>query len=124
MKFLQSFIASLLTPLIFGAILALIANATILNAEYLEHVSDKTHTYDALAQALPRLVAHGNTMSPAERDQLEKRVSSAIQPDDIKQKVDSFLTGLRDHYASGGPLPALDVSDLAAKLRQSGIDIP
>ncbi len=119
----MSLIASILISLILAASTSLVFNQTILNPEYLQHKAEKIGLAKDLATIIPAQFAK-STGNKKEAEQIQTVLTQVLTPGYIQGKIDDFSKQLKSHLNRNGPVPQLDLHDLALKAREAGLDVP
>lgn len=121
MKWLSRFLAFLLTIALFGAVLSLVFDRTLLSAGYLDAKFKQQDIYTRVATDLPTEIAkQGGAEARTALPDLQK----VITPELVQAKVETALKEFERYYKSGGPAPTIDLSDVVAKARAEGLQIP
>jgi hypothetical protein len=121
-RWLVKTLASLLTAVLFLAVISVVFHTTIFNAKYIEGQLDRTNAYNRLSVALSDQVSQ--QAGVAGNAQLSGGVSNVLQPAALKQKVNTALAGYQAYYEGKGGVPQLDLTGLAAQAQAQGVPLP
>ena len=122
LAWLNRLMATLLTTLLFVAIVALAASQTFLNGPYMKSKLQGQHTYNRLSTALSNDIA--KQAGSADDQQLISQLQQVITPGVLQQRLDSTIDQIQAYYQQNGPLPTLNVSDLIDKAQAQGLPVP
>lgn len=126
LTFLSRVMSSLLTALLFTAIVGLTANQTILNTHYVETKLKSQDAYSRLSTALSEEIsknANKDSATPLSQPELEARLKKILTAEVLQAKINTTLKQLQDYYQHGGPVPTLDISDLVQQAKDNGLEI-
>ena len=121
-RWLVKVLASLLTGVLFLAVISLVFHATVFNAKYIEGQLDKANAYNRLSVALSDQVSR--QAGVAGNVQLSSAVSNVLRPSVLKQQINSALEGYQAYYEGKGGVPRLDLTNLAAQAQAQGVSLP
>jgi hypothetical protein len=124
--FLSRLMSSLLTTLLFVAIVGLTANQTILNTHYVEAKLKSQDAYSRLSTALSQEIskkANSQSETPLSQPELEAQLKKILTAEVLQAKIETTLKQLQDYYQHNGPVPTLDISDLVQQANENGLQI-
>lgn len=124
-SWLSKLLASILVAVLTGAVFTLVLNQTVLNSKYLEQHLASTDSYSRLSVALTDQITKKaddpqNPVDPAQVDKLK----AILTPTLLQTKINASLDAFQAYYRGNGPLPVLDLTDVAAQAQAAGIPIP
>jgi hypothetical protein len=123
---LSKVLSTLLVMTIVGATLMMVFSQTVLNSHYLEGKLDATNSYERLSTALTDQISKQATKEAgnAEKQQFAAKLAPLITPQLLRSKIDSGLDQMQAYYRGNGPLPVIDLTDIATQAQAAGIPIP
>jgi len=121
-SWLSKILASMLVAVLASAVVTTTLNQTVLSSHYVEGKLASTNSYQRLSTALTDQISKdaANTGNAAVATQIQ----SIITPTVLQQKINSALDQLQAYYRGNGPLPVIDLTDLAVQAQAAGIPIP
>src|SRR5579872_7385185 len=121
LRWLTHLIAGMLVAAVCVAVLTMVIDHTLFSSHYIEQQAVQTNTYPRLSVALTNeLLSYGNFSSPQAKAILQENLTPAI----LQQKISSALDQLEAFYKGNGPVPTIDLTDLAANIRAAGLPLP
>lgn len=96
---------------------AWILDATVLKAEFIINTANKEGSFRQVSKALPKALANNN-------QQGQTVLAGITTPQYVEEKLGGFLIGLENYHRKNGPIPTLDLSDIAVSASTQGYHIP
>jgi len=123
---LSKTLSAILVMTITSAVLMAVLRETVLNSHYLEGKLDATNSYGRLSVTLTDQISKQATEEAgvAEKQQFAAKLAPLITPQFLRLKINSGLDQMQAYYRGNGPLPVIDLTDIAAQAQAAGIPIP
>lgn len=118
----SKFLATLLVGVLTSLIMMTVLTQTVLSSEYIKGKLAATNSYSRLSVALTDQVSQ--KVPAAENQQVRTTLGTILTPQVLQTKIDGVLDQSEAYYRGKGPLPVIDLTDLAAQARAAGIPIP
>lgn len=123
LTFLSRLMSTVLTSLLFAAVVGLVANQTVLNTTYIESKLESQNAYSRLSDALSTKISKDSGDPAMSQEAVASQLKTVLTADVLKAKIDTTLKQLEAYLQGKGPVPTLDVSDLVREAKQAGLDI-
>jgi hypothetical protein len=118
---LSKLIASLLVASVCSAIFTMLISQTIMNSHYLDGQLTKVNGYNRLSTALSDEIGEESGLSSV--PQAATIIHSILTPAVLRQKINSALDQLQRYYEGKGPVPVINLSNLASQAQAAGVPI-
>ncbi|HET6924546.1 MAG TPA: hypothetical protein VFH39_01815 [Candidatus Saccharimonadales bacterium] len=125
LSLLSKFLASLLVASITLVTLVVLFSQTLLSSHYIEGQLSATHSYSRLSVALSdELIQQASDQGAQVDPSLKQELQGVLSPVVMQQKLSLALEELQTYYQGKGPAPQINVSDLVARARAVGVQVP
>jgi hypothetical protein len=119
---LSKLLATSLVGVLVGLVLMTVLTQTVLSSEYVKGKLAATDSYGRLSVALTDEISQ--KVPVAENQQVRTKLETILTPQVLQTKIDGVLDQSESYYRGTGPLPVIDLTDLAAQAQAAGIPIP
>jgi len=123
LTFLSRLMSSLLTTLLFVAVVGVTANQTILSTNYIEDKLASQNAYQRLSDALSKDISNNAGDTAVPQSEVSSQLKTVLTPDVLKEKIDTTLKQLQAYYHGNGPVPTIDISDVVQQVQQAGVPL-
>ena len=118
---LSKLIAGVLVSVLCGAIITTVMGQTLLSAHYIEGRFGAINGYSRLSTALSAEVT--KQAGVEDNPQMTAQVQAILKPATLQQKINSALDQLQAYYQGKGPVPVINLSDLASQAQAAGVPL-
>jgi len=122
---LSKTLSTFLVLVLVGMAMAFTADSTVFNNEYVEQKLTETNSYQRLSVALNQEIANkASQENNADTAAMTAKLQEILTPAVLEQKITQAIDGFHAYYRGNGPLPTIDLTDIAAQAKANGIPIP
>jgi len=125
LSWLSKVLAALLVSALTGAVFTMVFNQTVLNSKYLEHQLATTDSYSRLSVALnDQVIKSANSADTPVDPTMVEKLKSILTPTLLQSKINASLDQMQVYYRGMGPVPTVNLTDVAAQAQAAGVPVP